>query len=103
MGTGSVVVVGDTIIVHYTGWLASNCQKFASSYDAQDGQPAQPFVLPLNSGTVIQGWVEGLPGMKAGGIRRLFVPAALAYGTQSEGSIPSNADLIFDVQVLAVQ
>lgn len=108
VGTGAVVKSGQTISVNYTGWVASTCQEFDSSFDShpdQNGQPQppQPFSTPIGQGQVIPGWDQGIPGMKVGGIRRLFIPAALAYGTQGQGSIPPNATLIFDVQVLSAQ
>ena len=108
-GTGAAVKSGDTISVNYTGWIASTCQKFDSSYDGhpdQSGQtqPAQPFSTPIGSGKVIKGWDEGLVGMKVGGIRRLYIPAALGYGaTGSPPVIPANAILIFDVQILSTK
>jgi FKBP-type peptidyl-prolyl cis-trans isomerase len=101
VGTGAVAQLGGTVSVEYTGWLASNGKKFDSSYD----RGAQPFsVTPLGQAQIIPGWNEGLVGMKAGGIRRLIIPAALAYGAQgSPPQIPANATLIFDVTVLSVQ
>jgi len=107
VGSGPAVTSSSTVTVNYTGWLASTCQKFDSSYDGQQSpsgqtQPAQPFTVQLGKGEVIAGWEEGLVGMKAGGIRRLYIPAALAYGAQGTGPIPPNADLIFDVQVVSV-
>jgi FKBP-type peptidyl-prolyl isomerase-like protein len=107
-GTGAAVKTGQTVSVNYTGWIASTCQKFDSSFDGhpdQSGQtqPPQPFSTPLDTNSVISGWVEGIPGMKVGGIRRLYLPAALAYGSQGQAPIPPNAILIFDVQVLSVQ
>ncbi|HET8845341.1 MAG TPA: FKBP-type peptidyl-prolyl cis-trans isomerase [Ktedonobacteraceae bacterium] len=102
-GAGPAVVSGSLIRTNYTGWLASTCQKFDSSYDSHNGQPAQPLTIQIGKGMVIKGWDEGLIGMKPGGIRRLSIPAALAYGEQGSGSIPPNADLIFDVQIVAVQ
>lgn len=106
-GTGAAVKSGQTITVNYTGWLASTCKKFDSSYDSHtdqsgNSQPPQAFSLPIGQGQVIKGWDEGLVGMKAGGIRRLYIPAALGYGAQGGGSvIPPNADLIFDVQLIS--
>lgn len=107
VGTGAAVKSGQTVTVNYTGWLASTCKKFDSSFDShtdQSGQaqPPQPFPFPLGQGQVIKGWDEGLVGMKAGGIRRLYIPSALGYGSQGGGSvIPPNADLIFDVQLIS--
>ncbi len=98
-GTGPAVKTGQTVTVNYTGWLASTCQKFDSSYDPHSGTPAAAIPLQLAQGQVIQGWVEGLVGMKAGGIRRLYIPPALGYGNQAQGPIPANSTLIFDVQL----
>jgi FKBP-type peptidyl-prolyl cis-trans isomerase len=95
-----VATQGGTVSVEYTGWLESNGKKFDSSYD----HGAQPFsVSPLGQANIIKGWNEGLVGMKAGGIRRIILPASLAYGSQSNKIIPANATLIFDVTVLSVQ
>ncbi len=109
VGTGVTVQSGNTISVNYTGWIASTCQKFDSSYDghaSQSGQtqPAQPFSTAIGQGQVIKGWDEGIVGMKVGGIRRLSIPAALGYGAQgSPPAIPANANLIFDVQILSAK
>ena len=91
-GTGPEVKAGDTVTVDYTGAVAATCVIFQSSLDT--GQPAS---FPLSN--VIQGWQEGIPGMKVGGTRRLLIPAAQAYGANPpQGSgIPANADLVFDV------
>lgn len=102
-GSGPAVGNGNQVTVNYTGWLASTCQKFDSSYDAHDGQPAQPFTWQIGNGETIKGWDEGLTGMKVGGIRRIYIPAALAYGAQGAGPIPPNADLIFDIQLISIQ
>lgn len=94
-GTGQAVKAGDTVTVNYTGALASTGVIFESSLDS--GQPAS---FGLNQ--VIQGWTDGLPGMRVGGTRRLIIPAAQAYGASGQGSIPPNADLVFDVTLLAI-
>lgn len=92
-GTGDAVQAGDTVTIHYTGALASDGTVFDSSVDS--GQPA---TFPL--GNLIQGWQEGIPGMKVGGKRRLYIPAALGYGASGSGSsIPPNSDLIFDIEL----
>lgn len=100
-GTGTAVTDGVTITANYTGWLASTCQKFDSSYDAHSGSAAAPISIKLATGSLIPGWVEGLVGIKPGGIRRLYIPAKLGYGSQAAGSIPANSDLIFDVQLVS--
>jgi FKBP-type peptidyl-prolyl cis-trans isomerase len=101
VGTGPAAKQGSTVNVEYTGWTASNCQKFDSSYD-RGGQPFA--VTPLGQASIIPGWNEGLIGMKAGGTRRLLLPPSLAYGAAgSPPTIPANATLIFDVTVLSVK
>ncbi len=93
VGDGDEVQVGDTVTIHYTGALASDGTVFDSS--VARGEPA---TFPL--GNLIQGWQEGIPGMKVGGKRRLFIPAAQGYGAQGSGaSIPPNADLVFDIEL----
>lgn len=99
VGSGPAVKAGSSVTVEYTGWLASTCQKFDSSYDHN----GQPLPVTVGKGQVIKGWDEGLVGLKAGGIRRLYIPAALAYGAQAQQGIPANSDLIFDVTVLTIK
>jgi FKBP-type peptidyl-prolyl cis-trans isomerase len=108
VGTGPAAKAGNTVTVNYTGWLASNCTEFDSSYNShtdQSGNPVAPAPFPftLGKGQVIKGWDQGVVGMKAGGIRRLYIPSSLGYGSQSAGSIPANATLIFDVQVISIK
>ena len=91
-GTGKEVKAGDTVTVDYTGAVASTGVVFESSKDS--GKP-----IPLSLSQVIAGWSQGIPGMKEGGTRRLLIPAELAYGAQGAGTIPPNADLVFDVTV----
>lgn len=92
---------GNTVTVHYTGWLDENGQpgkKFDSSVDRK-----QPFQFPLGLGYVIKGWDEGVLGMKVGEKRRLIIPAAIGYGSRGAGAIiPPHATLIFDVELLGV-
>ncbi|ALK34420.1 FKBP-type peptidyl-prolyl cis-trans isomerase [Burkholderia plantarii] len=96
-GTGAEAKSGQSVTVHYTGWLTDG-QKFDSSKDRND-----PFVFVLGGGMVIKGWDEGVQGMKVGGTRRLTIPAALGYGARGAGGvIPPNATLVFEVELLAV-
>ena len=97
VGTGATATANSTVTAHYTGALASDGKIFQSSLDT-----GQPFTAALNSG-VIQGWSAGVPGMKVGGTRRLFIPAQYAYGSQSVAGIPPNSDLVFDITLLAVK
>ena len=98
VGTGAAAEPGRTISVHYTGWLADGTQ-FDSSLDS-----GQPFSFPLGAGRVIQGWEEGLVGMKVGGKRRLIIPPELAYGELGFSNlIPPNAELTFEIELLDIQ
>lgn len=97
VGDGAVATAGKTVSVHYTGYLTDG-KVFDSSRTR-----GQPFSFPLGAGRVIKGWDEGVAGMKVGGKRRLIIPPALGYGAQGAGgTIPPNAQLIFDVELLNV-
>ena len=98
VGTGEVVKPGDTITAHYTGAVAKDGTIFQSSHDG----PNQPVAFSLNG--VIAGWTEGVPGMIVGGVRRLLIPAAKAYGgSPPQGSgIPVDADLVFDIELVKI-
>lgn len=96
VGEGSRVDSGDVATVHYTGWLP-NGEEFDSSRERS------PYDVALGYGRVIDGWDQGLVGMREGGRRQLVIPPGLAYGTSGRGSIPANATLIFDVEVLSVE
>lgn len=101
VGDGAQATAGQSVRVHYTGWLYNDGQqgaKFDSSRDRND-----PFEFPLGAGMVIKGWDEGVQGMKIGGQRTLIIPASLGYGARGAGGvIPPNATLKFDVELLAV-
>ena len=97
VGQGAAAVSGRDIVVHYAGWLADGSQ-FDSSREKQD-----PFEFTLGKKEVIDGWEEGLRGMKVGGTRRLVIPPALAYGAAGAGdTIPPNETLTFEVELLSV-
>ena len=96
-GTGESAKEGDTVRVHYTGWLEDGT-KFDSSLDR-----GEPFEFPLGKGSVIMGWDEGVAGMKTGGKRKLTIPPELGYGDRGAGDvIPPGATLIFDVELLEI-
>jgi FKBP-type peptidyl-prolyl cis-trans isomerase FkpA len=101
-GTGTIAAAGQSVTVHYTGWLFEagvQGAKFDSSRDRND-----PFVFSLGAGMVIRGWDEGVAGMKVGGARTLIIPASLGYGARGAGGvIPPNATLKFDVELLGVR
>jgi len=97
VGEGAEAKSGDTVTVHYTGWLTDGT-KFDSSVDR-----GQPFQFRLGIGQVIRGWDEGVAGMKIGGKRKLTIPPDMGYGQRGAGAlIPPNATLVFEVELLGV-
>ena len=98
VGTGAEVKSGDTVVMHYTGTLVDGT-KFDSSLDI-----GRPFETQIGVGRVIKGWDQGVPGMKVGGKRKLYIPSSLAYGERGAGGvIGPNADLIFEVELLNIK
>ena len=96
-GEGAAPKHGETVTVHYTGWLADGT-KFDSSVDRHE-----PFAFVLGTGQVIQGWDQGVATMRVGDKARLTIPPELAYGAEGyPGAIPPNATLIFEVELLSV-
>lgn len=96
-GSGAEARAGDSVSVHYTGWL-TNGSKFDSSRDR-----GTPFTFQLGAGRVIPGWDEGVAGMKVGGSRKLVIPAHLGYGARGAPPvIPPNSTLVFDVELLSI-
>lgn len=97
-GTGAAVPKGATIRFHYVGWLTDDkATRFADSV-----QKDEPIEYPLAK--LIKGWQQGVPGMKAGGVRVLKVPAAMGYGARTDKpGIPPNSDLVFRLEVLEVK
>ena len=95
--SGASPKAGDTVTVHYTGWLTDG-SKFDSSVDRDD-----PFAFVLGAGQVIQGWDEGVATLKVGEKARLTIPPEKAYGREGyPGAIPPNAILIFEVELLSI-
>jgi len=96
-GNGAAAKNGDTVTVHYTGWLTDGT-KFDSSVDRDD-----PFAFVLGNGQVIRGWDEGVAAMRVGDKARLTIPPELAYGESGYPDlIPPNATLIFEVELLSI-
>ena len=105
VGDGQVAKNGTLVTVHYTGWLydpsksAGKGVKFDSSKDR-----GQTFQFGLGRGMVIQGWEQGVEGMKVGGSRTLLIPPDLGYGSRGAGGvIPPNAALMFDIELIEVE
>lgn len=104
-GDGEAIQVGQTAVVHYTGWLfdpqadLNRGEKFDSSRDR-----GQPFSFQVGAGRVIRGWDEGVAGMLVGERRILTIPPEMGYGARGAGGvIPPNATLIFDVELLEIR
>jgi FKBP-type peptidyl-prolyl cis-trans isomerase len=105
IGKGITAKKGETVSVHYTGWLFNpkskegHGKKFDSSRDR-----GRPFEFSLGAGMVIQGWDIGVQDMKEGGLRTLIIPASMGYGARGAGGvIPPNATLIFDVELIKIK
>ena len=97
VGDGEEAVAGQTVEVHYTGWLTDGT-KFDSSHDRND-----TFSFKLGGGQVIAGWDQGVAGMKIGGTRKLTIPSDLGYGERGAGGvIPPNATLVFKVELIGL-
>lgn len=96
-GTGPEAENGQTVSVDYTGWLLSLTQ-----FDSSKGK--RPYSFVLGTGSVIQGWHDGIKGMKVGGKRKLIIPPDLAYGAAGRPPvIPANSTLIFEVELMAIK
>ncbi len=95
VGTGAEATSESTVTVHYTGTLLDGTQFDTS----RDGEPVT-FEL---AGNLIEGWKEGVPGMKAGGKRQLIIPPELAYGAEGRPGIPPNAWLVFEIELISVE
>ncbi len=102
VGTGTEATNGKTVRVYYTGWVysATATDNKGAQFDASTSGAGFSFTIGVSS--VIQGWHQGLPGMKVGGKRRLIIPPSLGYGSQGAGAIPPNAHLIFEIELLSV-
>jgi FKBP-type peptidyl-prolyl cis-trans isomerase FkpA len=106
VGTGETAVAGNKLTVNYTGYLfdglALNVR--GQKFDTSIGTGKTPFTFTLGAGQVIQGWEQGLVGMKVGGQRMLIIPPDLGYGATGAGtSIPPNATLVFDVALVSIE
>ena len=98
VGSGAEATPGKTVTVHYVGTL-TNGQKFDSSRDRGQG-----FTFRLGAGQVIQGWDQGVAGMKVGGVRKLTIPPEMGYGARGfPPVIPPNSTLVFEVELLDVR
>jgi FKBP-type peptidyl-prolyl cis-trans isomerase len=103
VGTGVDAQTGRTVTVNYTGWLYSNtaADNRGAQFDTSIGRG--PFEFTIGAGQVIRGWERGVPGMRVGGRRKLVLPPEDAYGSTGSGTIPPNATLVFEIDLLSVQ
>ena len=102
VGKGPEAKNGDKVVVHYTLWLDNNGQKGTMIQSSKQGGQSFPFTVGQPG--LIDGWNEGMLGMKAGGTRRLYIPSNLGYGRQGRPPvIPPSADLIFEIELLQIQ
>jgi FKBP-type peptidyl-prolyl cis-trans isomerase FkpA len=103
VGTGAEATAGRRLTAHYTLWLYDPARPENKGAQQQTSVGGAPFGFTLGVGAVIRGWDQGLVGMRGGGQRRLVIPPELAYGSTGQGSIPPNATLVFDIELLDVQ
>lgn len=97
VGTGAEVQAGRPLTARYRGWLANG------TLFAENPAPNAPFPFTLGANGVIQGWEQGIPGMRVGGKRLLVIPPSLGYGNRDYGRIPANSVLVFEVEILSMQ
>ena len=102
LGSGTEAATGNTVGVLYTLWLYDSSKADGKGLQLETSG-ASPFSFQLGAGGVIRGWERGVPGMRVGGQRRLVIPPDLAYGDTRKGSVPPNATLLFDIELVSVQ
>jgi FKBP-type peptidyl-prolyl cis-trans isomerase FkpA len=101
VGTGTVAALGNQITVNYTGWLYNSA---AADFKGTQFETNSGVTFTLASGSLIEGWVQGIPGMKKGGKRTLLIPSGMAYGASGSGSkIPPNSGLVFEIELVDVK
>ena len=98
VGEGAEAVKHSIVTVNYTGWLEDG-----SKFDSSLNPGREPYRFTVGAGQVIQGWDQGIPGMKIGGKRKLTIPPSMGYGNRDNGAIPANSVLIFEVDLLVVE
>ena len=102
VGTGGDAVAGRVLTVQYTGWFFNDSRTDDKGPVFDSSAGGEPFVFTLGIGAVIEGWDRGLAGMRVGGLRRLVIPPSLAYGAFRQNSIPPNATLLFEIELIEV-
>jgi FKBP-type peptidyl-prolyl cis-trans isomerase FkpA len=103
VGTGTEVALGNTLTVNYTGWLYDPAKTDLKGLQFDtSANSTTPFTFILGAQQVIQGWDQGIAGMKVGGIRKLVIPPSLGYGGVRNHSIPPYATLVFEIELVDV-
>jgi len=100
VGSGGEARKGQSVTVHYTGWLYVDGVR-GKRFDSSRG--GEPFTFQLGAGEVIKGWDEGVVGMKVGGMRTLIIPPAAGYGAEGDDMIPPNSWLMFEVELIKIR
>lgn len=100
VGTGIAAQNGDDLTVHYTGWIYDATKPDQKGLQFESSRGRTPLTFTLGGSNVIAGWDLGIPGLRVGGTRRLVIPPSLAYGEGRRGVIPSNATLIFEIELI---
>jgi FKBP-type peptidyl-prolyl cis-trans isomerase FkpA len=103
VGTGTEATNGRRLNVHYTLWTYDPAGQNGKGQQLQTSVGGTPFSFVLGTGGVISGWDRGVPGMRAGGLRRLTLPPELAYGSTGNGPIQPSQSLVFEIELLEVQ
>lgn len=103
LGKGRVADSGDTVTIHYSGWLYAPKAKHQHGPQFDTSYDSEPYTFKLGAGAVIKGWEEGVRGMRAGGKRTLLVPASLGFGKEGLGPVPTGASLVFDIELISVK
>jgi FKBP-type peptidyl-prolyl cis-trans isomerase FkpA len=102
LGSGEAAASSNRLTVHYTLWLYDASVTGNKGVQIESSRGQTPFSFTLGSGEVIDGWNQGLTGMRVGGQRRLIVPPSLAYGETRQGIIPPNATLLFEIELISL-
>ena len=100
VGAGVAASAGDLVTVNYTGWLFDQAKTDQKGLQFDTSAGRSTFTFTLGVGNVIEGWDQGLIGMRVGGTRRLVIPPSLAYGVLRNGAVPAHATLVFDIELL---
>ncbi|MDO8835540.1 MAG: FKBP-type peptidyl-prolyl cis-trans isomerase [Vicinamibacterales bacterium] len=102
VGTGPQAATGSTLSVNYAGWFYDGTKTDQKGVQFTTSTGVGPLEFVLGAGTVIEGWEQGVVGMRVGGLRRLIIPPSMAYGTGRYGVIPGNSTLVFEIELLAI-